>query len=94
LSALEGGASLLDIEGLMARDIDYAATAVNCAIVETFRTEDLGGLQVSAGDRTIALCHTGRRAEGTRDDLLAAIRKATSFANLWDVLRSEGLLIR
>jgi hypothetical protein len=77
----------------MARDIDYAAIAVRKAIVEKFYTNPLQDLQAIAGDRTIALQHEGRNAEGTRDDLLAAVRKSTSYDNLWEVLASEGRCI-
>jgi len=74
----------------MARDIDYAAIAVNKSITDKFFKDDLSELHVAAGDKTIAIRHGGRVAEGTRDDLLAAIRKAATFAELWDVLESEG----
>ena len=77
----------------MARDIDYAAVAVKTAIVERFRNVNLEDLQAIAGDRTISIQHDGRIAEGTRDDLLAAVRKATSYANFWEVLASGGKCI-
>jgi hypothetical protein len=77
-------------ERLMARDIDYAAVAVRKAIVEKFRNEPLEDLRAVAGDRTITLQHQGRVAEGIRDDLLAAVRQATSYANLWEVMQSGG----
>ena len=77
----------------MARDIDYAAVAVKTAIVERFRNVELEDLQAIAGDRTISIQHDGRIAEGTRDDLLAAVRKATSYTNLWEVLASDGKCI-
>ncbi len=71
----------------MARDIDYAATAVRTAIVDKFgRQTELTDLEVAAQDRTILLAHEGRKAEGTRDDLLAAIRKAGSYPQLWELL--------
>ena len=72
------------------RDIDYAAVAVKNAIMEKFGNVELQELQVIAGDRTISVEHEGRIAEGTRDDLLAAVRKATSYANLWEVLAKDG----
>lgn len=78
----------------MARDIDYAATAVRKAIVEKFHKADLADLEAVAGDKTIAIRHQGRVAEGTRDNLLAAVRKATSIDNLWEVFASEGRLAR
>ena len=63
----------------MARDIDYAATAVKTAIVEKFgRHNDLAELAVTAKERTISVQHAGREAEGTRDDLLAAVRRAAT----------------
>jgi hypothetical protein len=75
----------------MARDIDYAVTAVRAAIVEKFgRKSELQDLEVTASERTILIHHDGRRTEGTRDDLLAAVRAAKSYANLWEVLPTHG----
>jgi hypothetical protein len=75
----------------MARDIDYAATAVNTAIVEKFgRKSDLENLSVTAGERTISIRDAEHAAEGTRDALLAAIRAADSYASLWEVLSTRG----
>jgi hypothetical protein len=71
----------------MARDIDYAAIAVNTAITEKFgRKSDLRELAVTANERTIRIQDGLRRAEGTRDDLLAAVRDADSYDNLWELL--------
>ena len=68
----------------MARDIDYAATAVKKAIVEKFgRDNDLDGLYLVAGERTIAVRDGQYAAEGTRDALLAGIREAESYDDLW-----------
>lgn len=78
----------------MARDIDYAAIAVKKAIVEKFRTADLTDLETVAGENTIAIRQQGRVAEGTRDNLLAAVRKATSIDNLWEVLAQQGRVPR
>ena len=75
------------------RDIDYAAVAVKKAIVEKFSRVELQELRVIAGERTISVEHEGRIAEGTRDDLLTAVRKATSYANLWEVLAKDGRCI-
>ena len=75
------------------RDIDYAAAAVKKAIVEKFRDVELQDLQVMAGDRTIFVEHDGRSAEGTRDDLLAAVRKATGYAHLWEVVAEDDKII-
>jgi hypothetical protein len=81
----------------MARDgdIDYAAVAVTKAIMEKFKdtAPEPENLQVVAGERTIYIHHVGRSAEGTRDDLIATIRKATSYTNFWEVLESEGRCI-
>jgi len=78
---------------VQARDIDYAAAAVKKAIVEKFSDVDLEGLQVMAGDRTIYVEFEGRNAEGTRDALLSAVRKATSYADLWEVLANDDRII-
>jgi hypothetical protein len=76
---------------MMARDIDYAATAVKTAIVEKFgRKNDLQALTVTAKERTILVEHAGRQGEGTRDDLLAAVRKAADYDELWQVLPQAG----
>jgi hypothetical protein len=75
------------------RDIDYAAAAVKKAIVEKFSDVELQDLQVTAGERTICVAFEGRRAEGTRDDLLAAVRKARSFADLWEVMANDDKII-
>ena len=71
------------------RDIDYAAAAVKKAIVEKFHNVEPQDLQVVAGDRTIFVDHDGRNAEGTRDDLLAAVRRANSYTDLWEVLVND-----
>jgi hypothetical protein len=76
-----------------ARDIDYAATAVRKAIVEKFSDVELQDLQVIAGERMIYVEFEGRNAEGTRDDLLAAVRKATSYADLWEVMANDDKII-
>jgi len=75
------------------RDIDYAAAAVKKAIVEKFHDVELSSLQVMAGERTIYVEHDGRNAEGTRDHLLAAVRRATSYADLWVVLANDDKII-
>jgi hypothetical protein len=68
----------------MARDIDYAAIAVTNAIAEKFgRANDLKDLEVIANDRTITVRHGENATEGTRDDLLAAIRAAESYDQIW-----------
>lgn len=75
------------------RDIDYAAAAVKKAIVEKFNDVELQDLQVTAGERTIRVEFEGHSAEGTRDDLLAAVRKATSYADLWEVMANDDKII-
>jgi hypothetical protein len=73
----------------MARDIDYAALAVKKAIVEKFPRENLEDLQVIAGDKTLSVEHGNRVSEGTRDSLLAAVRQAASYDNLWELLPTQ-----
>ncbi len=76
---------------LMQRDIDYAAVAVKTAITEKFgMNNDLHQLEVRANDRTISIEIDKHIAEGTRDDLLAALRKAATYDNFWEVLAREG----
>jgi hypothetical protein len=71
----------------MLRDIDYAAAAVQRAIVEKFGGQhDVEGLRVIAKENTIFVDDGDRSGEGTRDALLAAVRKATSYDQLWQVL--------
>jgi hypothetical protein len=73
------------------QDIDYAAVAVKTAIVEKFgRDAELDRLEVVANDRTISVVHDDKQTEGTRDNLLAAIRKAESYENLWQLLQASG----
>jgi hypothetical protein len=73
-------------ERIMARDIDYAAIAVNRAIVEKFgRSNDLQKLTLTAGEKTIAVCDGECTVEGTRDNLLAALRRAETYADFWQL---------
>lgn len=68
----------------MARDIDYAAIAVKNAIVEKFgRYHDLAALEVVAGEREILISDGNNALEGTRDNLLAAIRATETYPDLW-----------
>jgi len=68
----------------MLRDIDYAATAVKKAIVEKFgRQNPTEDLLVTAKERTIAVQDGEHIAEETRDNLLAALRKAESYEQFW-----------
>ena len=71
------------------RDIDYAAKAVKTAIMEKFGAKnDLSGLYVLAGERTISVRDGEAAAEGTRDALLAGIREASTYADLWERWRA------
>ena len=71
----------------MGRDIDHAAIAVRTAMLEKFsKQNELEGLEVAAGEKTISVRHGERAVEGSRDDLLAAVRKAETFADFWEVL--------
>ena len=71
----------------MLRDIDYAAVAVKTAIVEKFgRQNPLEELQVIAHEKTISVQHGDRLADGTRDNLLATLRKADSYDHFWQLL--------
>jgi hypothetical protein len=68
----------------MLRDIDYAAEAVKKAIVEKFgRQNPTDNLQVTANEKTITVQDGQQLAEGTRDSLLAALRKAGSYDQFW-----------
>jgi hypothetical protein len=68
----------------MKRDIDYAAAAVNRAVVEKFaRFNDLQALTVVAQQSTIVMRDGDFCAEGTRDDLLAALRRSGTYAEFW-----------
>lgn len=75
----------------MLRDIDYAATAVKTAIVEKFgRQELLGNLLVVANERTISVQDGQRIAEGTRDQLITALRKVGGYDQFWKLISSEN----
>lgn len=69
----------------MARDIDYAAVAVKTAIEEKFgRQNDLQNFEATAHERTIIIRDGANVGEGTRDNLLAAIRSCQTYADLWE----------
>jgi hypothetical protein len=69
----------------MLRDIDYAAAAVKTAIVEKFgRLNPIDNLRVTANEKTITLQDSQQVAEGTRDELLAAVRAAGSYDQFWN----------
>lgn len=72
------------MEERLARDIDYAAVAVKKSLQEKFgRHNDLSSLEVAAGERTILVRDGSLQAEGTRDDLLAGIRAAENYSDVW-----------
>lgn len=74
----------------MTRDIDYAAVAVRAAIVEKFgRTNDLNDLQVAAAEKTIEVRHGESSCAGTRDRLLAMVRKADSYQRFWQLAQEQ-----
>lgn len=69
------------------RDIDYAAVAVKNAIVDKFgRKNELQDLTVVAQDKTIIVRDGAKVGEGTRDNLLAALRKSETYDELWSEL--------
>ena len=75
----------------MARDIDYAAIAVKTALVEKYgRKAELNNLVVTANEKTISIQDDPHVAEGTRDDLLAAVRAADTYEALWALLPTCG----
>lgn len=64
----------------MLRDIDYAALAVQRAIVEKFgKQRELDALKVEADESVIVVRDGNRQTVGTRDDLLAALRNANDY---------------
>lgn len=68
----------------MSRDIDYAAVAVKTAIVEKFgKLNVLDALDVRANEKTISVQDGKRKIAGTRDDLLAALRRAANYDELF-----------
>jgi hypothetical protein len=72
------------------RDIDYAANAVRNALEEKFGCKVSKDLQVAAHERTISVIDGPHEIEGTRDDLLAAVRKAESYSDVWRLFPSKG----
>ncbi|HEV3138496.1 MAG TPA: hypothetical protein VGZ26_11345, partial [Pirellulales bacterium] len=54
------------------------------------RTSELQSLDVTANDRTIIVRDVEHMSNGTRDDLLAAVRAADSYARLWELLPTHG----
>ncbi len=69
------------------RDIDYAAITVKAALVEKFgRQNDLENLTVTANENTITVRDGRQSAEGTRDNLLAAVRKVDAYADYWQAV--------
>ncbi len=69
----------------MLRDIDYAALAVRKQIGEKFgRQHDLGELEVLASETTIVVQDGEQRIADTRDNLLAAVRRAKKYHDLYE----------
>jgi len=67
------------------RDIDYAARAVGKAVREKFGKDAvLDQLEIVAGERTIRIRDGQRMTENTRDNLLAAIRRAVTYETFWN----------
>lgn len=73
------------------RTIDYAARAVQAAILDKYRiAPDTSDLRVEALDDTIRVAASGRDIQGTRDELMAAIRQAASLDELLKPSPSEA----
>jgi hypothetical protein len=73
------------------RDIDYAAVAVKNAIVDKFgRKNELQDLTVVADEKTIVVRDGSKVGAGTRDDLLAALRKSETYEALWAELAAAN----
>jgi hypothetical protein len=72
----------------MVPPIDYPANAVKKAILDKFfpGQADSVTLEAISEGKIIHLKHENRTADGTRDDILAAVRAATSYTNLWEIL--------
>ena len=69
---------------LTMRDIDYAAQAVLTALQQKFgRQNDLRDLKVEARERTIRVSLADQSFEGTRDELMSTLRKATDLEAFW-----------
>ena len=68
----------------MMRDIDYAALTVRNQISEKFgRQVDLAQLEVQAGENSIFITDGDLHISGSRDDLLAALRDAKTYADFY-----------
>ncbi len=68
----------------MARDTDFAAVAIKTALLDKYsKSNAMEDLELTANERTISIRHGGRAVEGTRDDLLAAIRKSETYDDFW-----------
>jgi hypothetical protein len=79
------------MERNLTRDIDYAALAVKKSLTEKFgRQNDLGALEVTAGERTITVRDGTNLAEGTRDALMVGIHAASCYADCWSRWQSRA----
>jgi hypothetical protein len=87
----ENGIEMLKLGERVMRDIDYGAVAVKNAIVERYgRSDVLANLHVEAKETTILVEDGEQVVEGTRDNLLIALRKSGSYANFWEVMAANG----
>jgi hypothetical protein len=74
----------------MSRDTDYAAIAIRNAVEEKFgRQTSFPQLEIEGNERTITVRDGDRRVEGTRDNLLAALRRSATYADFWEVLETD-----
>jgi hypothetical protein len=73
------------MNALQLRDIDYAALAVETAFRDKFgRQTDLTDCKVSAGATTITINDRDQTVAGTRDQLLARLRRSATYAEFWN----------
>jgi hypothetical protein len=73
------------------RDIDYGAVAVKNAIVERYgRTASVANLHVEAKETSILVEDGEQVVEGTRDNLLIALRKSGSYENFWELATASA----
>lgn len=76
----------------MMRDIEYAALAVRRQIVEKFGAqEDLTTLTVQAAETVILVDDGKQHIEGTRDNLLAWLRRSNSYRAFFEQNAADRL---
>ncbi len=72
------------------KDIDYAARAVLAAMRQKFGDRhDLSTLSVEPRNDGIRVAFADQSVEGTRDDLMIAIRKASDPADIFNVTAGD-----